>query len=298
MMNNKEIKNMTRGAVVAALYIILISLYRLTSDSDFTFLLFPLPLLIYNRIANFKWCVLVELVVLVVSFFIVGDIYSYVGLVVSNVIGCLLFVLLISKCNNKILNFICIFLIYTFIEIFSVFYINYFEFKINVDTYIEQTINEFSSLFNFFDYETIKRTIYIALPVTFIIYALMKIIINYLLYYLIGIRLSIINKEEFKFKLIYSFKFVLFYFLFLVLFFITSYRYVFDYNIVVTIVYGILFFVVFTMSIYLIIQGGIYIKYLLPNINEVMAIIIMLLCIILFPIGIVFGLISNIKFSR
>ncbi len=294
-MNNKEIKNMTRGAAVAAFYIILIALFRLTSDTDFLFLIFPLPLLIYYRISNFKWCLLTEVVVLVISFFVVGNIYSYVGVVLVNVLASFIFVYAINKINNKLINFVIIYATYIFLEFFVLFFTNYFVFGIDINTYIEQTIVEFSTIFSFLDETILRRCVYVALPVSLIIYALLKILINMLLYYLVGIRLNEVKKEEFKFKILYSKVIPFIYIILIVLTFILSYFFMTDFNLFNSITYGFIISILFILSMYLIIQGSLFLKYIFLDLKQSILTIFILLSIIIFPIGVILGIISNFK---
>lgn len=294
-MNNKEIKNMTRGAAVAAFYIILIALFRLTSDTDFVFLIFPLPLLIYYRVSNFKWCLLTAAVVLVISFFVVGNVYSYVGVVLVNVLASLIFVYAINKINNKLINFIIIYATYIFLEFFVLFFTNYFVFGIDINTYIEQTIVEFSTIFSFLDETILRRCVYIALPVSLIIYALLKILINILLYYLVGIRLNVVKKEEFKFKILYSKLIPCIYMILIVLTFISNYFFITNFNLFNSITYGFIISILFILSMYLIIQGSLFLKYIFLDLKQSILTIFALLSIIIFPIGIILGIISNFK---
>lgn len=294
-MNNKEIKNMTRGAAIAAFYIILIALFRFTNETDLIFLIFPLPLLIYYRVSSFKWCLLVEAVVLVISFFVVGNIYNYVGVVLVNVLASVVFVYALNNINNKVIDFIIIYITYIFLEFFVLFFTNYFVFGIDINTYIEQTIVEFSTIFSFLNETILKRCVYIALPVSLIIYALLRIAINYLLYNLVGIRLGVVNKEEFKFKILYSKFFILIYSFIVVLSFVSSYFFLNNFNLFSSITYGFVISVLFIMSIYLIIQGSLFLKYIFLDLNQGVLMIFVLLSIIIFPIGIILGIISNFK---
>lgn len=294
-MNNKEIKNMTKGAVIAALYIVIIAIFRLTNETDFTFLIFPLPLLIYYKVTDFKWCLITQGVVLILSFFIVGNIYSYIGVVLTNVIASLIFVFFINKSKNQILNFIVIYITYIFLEFFVLFYTNYFVFGIDFSAYVEQTITEFTNIFSFLDVDILRKVIYITIPVTLIIYALLKIVINYLLYYLVGIRLSLVSKDEVKLKMVYSKVIPLVYVILLLITLALANTFIVNFNLTNSIIYGSIISIVFIFSLYLMIQGLLYVKFLFLNISIGKLMLIALLLILLFPISIVLGLISNFK---
>lgn len=294
-MNNKEIKNMTKGAVIAALYIVIIAIFRLTNETDFTFLIFPLPLLIYYKVTDFKWCLITQCVVLVLSFFIVGNLYSYIGVVLTNVIASLIFVFFINKSKNQILSFTVIYLTYIFLEFFVLFYTNYFVFGIDFNAYVEQTITEFTNIFAFLDVDILKKVIYITIPISLIIYALLKIVINYLLYYLVSIRLGLASKDEIKLRIVYSKIIPLVYVILLLLTLVLANNFIVNFNLINSILYGFMISIVFIFSLYLMIQGLLYIKYLFLNLNLGKLMLIALLLILLFPISIVFGLISNFK---
>lgn len=296
-MKNKQtsIRMLTEGALYTAAYglLAILTRYLITGTDSFIYYLYPIPLAIYTARNKFKYGLLVYLASIFISF-LFANITFVLLLIIPNLIIGLLFGLLEINSKNKIVNYIVIFAVCLAADFLSVYAYE----LITQTSYWEQDIELVTKIINSFiviDANTIKQIISITSIVVLILDSVIKMILIYMLFNIIVIRLKLISdyKPSYKVFLTYNPFVTLVYVLLLVaVFFLTNAA--LSGNIIIKIILILVMSLLSILSFYLLYQFTMYLRLKNLRMKTGIMVILTILSLILFPISIIYALVLNL----
>lgn len=295
-MKKTEIRALTYGAMIAAIYVVLLLIFQsiLQPDSIVIYLL-PVPIAVYTYKYGIKYGVLVSIVTTFASFLFLNPIIVLILVLANTLVGSVYGYL--DKFNSRrIINLALLFIVFLTIDVVTTFGLA----KLFNYDFIEDTKSLVRLMQGIIPIKISEDRLYDMvvkfIPAVFIISDLLRVFFTSIIYeiivYNLKYRMPRINgkllclRRNYKVGLAYILSLVILFFSVLVLF-------KFD-NIVVTIILNLEYVFIILFSLLIIMQT---IMFLSRKYNSSKSFIISLLIslgsIILFPISLVFGVVLN-----
>lgn len=289
-MRNEQIKALTYGAVLGAIYALLVLLMRAEGGvSGFFNYLIPIPLAIYTNKYKTKNGLIALFTYSLLSFLII-DVYKVVLFCIPNLILGFLIPTLIKKLNPK-LAYVSLFLCCFVLEFAT--YIGYAKLRgIDILVEMELFINMMVK-YGGVSLNKAKQMVYLIYPSTYVMISIVKILFVIVFYRVLSKRLHLTDDCTKPLSLTFNKYIGIVGILFTVLSGISTYLVLQYDNLAVSILFSITFTLYVVMIIYLFYQGVLFISTLLKIKNTIIRVLFSLLTIFLFPITIIAGIISN-----
>lgn len=296
-MNKFDTKALTTGAMFAAIYglLVLLTRYFLTSSDSLLYYIFPLPLALYAYKYNLKSSIITFIVIILISFIFGNPIYVLLLMLPNYLIG-LSFGLLERKITNKKINYIIIFILCFIADIFSVFA---YELITSVSYFSD--IDPLLKIFDgFIDTDFLKQTIKLLLISVLIIDSLFKTIILYMLFYLIGKRIKMVDKIDTSLIKISFNPFIDLIFVLAVIFMSIILKIGYEnFGIIYQSLFVVFITIITLLMLYMMYQWIFYLSlYCLYHSKRKLYIFLAILSVILFPISAFIGFILNIVYYK
>ena len=289
-MRNEQIKALTYGAVLGAIYALLVLLMRAEGGvSCFFNYLIPIPIAIYTNKYKTKNGLIALFTYTLLSFLII-DVYKSLFFCIPNLILGFLIPTLSKKLNPKLsygLLFLCCFIL----EFAS--YVGYAKLK-GLDILAEMEIF-INMMVKYADVsvEKAKKMIYLTYPATYAMIAIVKILFVIIFYRLLSKRLKLSDDYNKPINLTFN-KWIG---ISGIIGFIISTIAVYLILIYDSLIFSILFVLIFTIYIVLMFynfyQGILFVSMFFKLKNTLIRLLFTLLSMILFPITIIVGIVSN-----
>lgn len=287
----KNTKDLTIGAMFGAIYGIILILirYLFTSSDSLIYYFLPLPLAIFTYWRGYKNGLILTIVLTILSFLICDPI-RVLMLIIPNLLIGFIFGLLNKKGKGLLL-------IITFIVSLLANFLSVYAFEIITGiSYLTSTVEEMKFLLDVFpniDVNLIHNLIMIILPIVLILDAILKTILLYLVFMIICKRLKL-DFEKMGLKITFSWLVIILYLISLIgviiYFNVDSLR-----N---NSIFGICILTIFfIINMYLMFLNAIGVKINLGSKNK-KTFLIVLLSTIIFPIGVIFGIMYSIKYNN
>lgn len=287
----KNTKDLTIGAMFGAIYGIILILirYLFTSSDSLIYYFLPLPLAIFTYWRGYKNGLILTIVLTILSFLICDPI-RVLMLIIPNLLIGFIFGLLNKKGKGLLL-------IITFIVSLLANFLSVYAFEIITGiSYLTSTVEEMKFLLDVFpnvDVDLVHNLVMIILPIVLILDAILKTILLYLVFMIICKRLKL-DFEKMGLKITFSWLVIILYLIGLIgviiYFNVDSLRN----NSISGICILTIFFII---NMYLMFLNAIGVKINLGSKNK-KTFLIVLLSTIIFPIGVIFGIMYSIKYNN
>ena len=290
-MNKKEIKALTYGASIGAIYAILLIILRYSTPNDsLVSFIIPIPLAIYAYKYSLKDGLIALIAYTILSILITGDlIKSFLVSLPNLTIGLLLAVLI--KNTNKKLAYLIVYLVTLILDVISTILIaKYYGFEIITD--LDYMINFVTSFTNM-SQSSAKELIYIIYPSVFTLYALVKTMFLVMFFKILSKRLKVIDETKSNHDFTFSPKIGVLAISILVITLISLIIMNSVNNLTVKVIFSIIFSIYVIVGMYVFFQGTIFLSIMIGPKYKIIKYILPILTIILFPITYIIGIVAN-----
>jgi len=288
-----KINEITEGAIYIALYgiLALLTRYIFVSFDSIIYYFFPLPMAIYSIRKDYKLGLLVLFGSVLISF-LFGNVLYVIGLILPNIFVGYIFGLMEKKSSLKIINYIICFILLLLSDFLSIY-------LFTNGTYFDEALiilNKISSSISSLSEEMINQILTICSTIVLIIDSIVKEILLIILFNILIIRLKLKDDFESKMnlKIIYNPIISIVYIILTILCIYLTGLLITANATLINILFTIIFTIWFIMGFYIFYQYCFMLRLELNHSKVYIFLILFIISIVLFPIGILIGLILNV----